>query len=200
MGSSADTCSCSSDVGDSDAGECNWHILYTLLDTNGSGMLDLAELTSAMRHVLHVPAVEVDEMVEFLFQELDKDGSGSIDVAELVCFIEDIGGLYEPAEVYEPMEWARVWRPGCDDDGAADEGGRRPGSGGWCNSGQWCGSSMPQQERRMPRRRRRWRRSARPLNRRMRSTLIRRCGGGCAGRRTASPRLTSAPSTRHRIP
>ena len=49
-----------------------------LLDTNGSEMLDLAELTPAVRRVLHIPA---DELAEVLFQELNKDGRGSIDVA-----------------------------------------------------------------------------------------------------------------------
>jgi hypothetical protein len=101
-------------------------MLYTLLDTNDNGMLDLAELPSAVRRVLRVPVVEVDAMIEFLLQELGKDGSSSIDVAELVRLIEDIGGLYEPAGVdaAHRVRWsgARVWRPGCGDGGVVSEG------------------------------------------------------------------------------
>ena len=103
---STDDRSCSDDVGDDggDTSEGNRRMLYTLLDTNGNGLLDLTELPSAVRCVLEevdaiFPVEEVDAMIEFLLQELGKDGNSSIDVAELVRLIEDTGDLYEPAGV-----------------------------------------------------------------------------------------------------
>lgn len=75
-----------------------WQDVFGKCDKDGSGYLDMAELTDAVRNSLHCPENAIcDYELRTLFTEMDSDKSGGVNMEELLNYLQQ--GYRTPEEI-----------------------------------------------------------------------------------------------------